>query len=339
MKIEEGKGGVGSGCLSWRDESKTADDSKALGLIGKARALVGVDGKFSMSFGTIWCAAASSLLVGGKGPDSAADTGRKSGSGRLDFAFGRGEIGYTVIRGSVESLVRWQGTRCGAMWQCVKCCEKVQQNFDICWNCGATRDGTGNLTFRMGDDIPLGPDACPTDTESDAADLARTPLLKQAYDLTLDDFARYPVWVQCHLVDYDEPWYEETDEATFRSWAGTKPVDPQEATFLIRATMTLANGSKLNGFLTPQSAEQPLDLGTVQPMVFSEAGEQLAFWDGAYKRAEEDRVRFYAALGVGAKEIFPIFFSGEPGLAVGWVAGTIPGLCCLKDFKEVEVYT
>jgi hypothetical protein len=225
------------------------------------------------------------------------------------------------------------------MWHCVKCREKIQQNFDICWNCGTTRDGTENPSFRMADDIAPEPDGCPMDTAPDPADLAGTPVFKQAYDLTLDDFARYSVWVQCHLVDYDEPWYEETDEATFRPWTGTKPVDPQEATFLIRATMTLANGSKLNGFLTPQSAEQPLNLGTMQPMVFSESGEQLAFWDGAYKRSEEERVRFYAALGIGAKEIFPMSFSGEPGLAVGRVAGAIPGLCCLKDFRELEVYT
>jgi hypothetical protein len=74
-------------------------------------------------------------------------------------------------------------------------------------------------------------------------------------------------------------------------------------------------------------------------MVFSESGEQLPFWDGACKRPEEERVRFYAALGAGAKEAFPLSFAGEPGLAVGRVAGAIPGLCCLKGFTEVEVYT
>jgi len=225
------------------------------------------------------------------------------------------------------------------MWQCVKCQEKNQQNFDICWNCGTTRDGTEDPSFPMAGDIDSGPDTGPMDIDSDPTDLAQTPLLKQAYDLTLDDFARYPVWVQCHLIDYDEPWYEETDEATFRPWTGAKPVDSQEATFLIRAIMTLANGSMLKGFVTPQSAERPLDIGTMQPTVLSQSGEQLALWDGACKRPEEERVRFYAGLGVEAKEVFPMRFSGEPGLAAGRVAGVILGLCCLKGFKDVEVYT
>jgi hypothetical protein len=225
------------------------------------------------------------------------------------------------------------------MWQCVKCREKVQQNFDICWNCGTARDGTADPTFRVIDDMPLGPEASAVDAELLSVGLTQTPLLKQVYDLTPDDFARYPVWVQCHLVDYDESWYEETDEATFRPWTSTEPFDPQEAIILIRATMTLANGSTLNGFLTPQSTEEPLNLGRMQPVAFSVSGEQLTFWDGAFKRSEEERVRFYAALGVGPREVFPIFFSADPVLSIGRVAGTIPGLCYLKEFKKVEVYT
>jgi hypothetical protein len=225
------------------------------------------------------------------------------------------------------------------MWQCAKCREKVQQNFDICWNCGTTRDGSSDPTFQVVDDMPYEPEASAVNAELHSAGLTQMPLLKQAHDLTPDDFARYPVWVQCHLVDYDELWYEEADEATFRPWTSTKPVDPQEVTFLIRATMTLANRSTLNGFLTPQSAEEPLNLSSMQPVVFSATGEQFAFWDGAFKRPEEERVRFYAALGVGPKEIFPIFFSADPGLSIGRVAGTIPGLCYLKESKEVEVYT
>lgn len=132
--------------------------------------------------------------------------------------------------------------RCGAMWQCIKCRKNVQQNFDICWNCGTKRDGTEDPSFRVADDMLPGADASPADDECDAADLGQTPLLRQAYDLTPEDFVRHPIWVQCHLVDYDEHWYEETDEATFRPWTGDKPVDPQRAIFLVRATMALAAG-------------------------------------------------------------------------------------------------
>ena len=39
-----------------------------------------------------------------------------------------------------------------------------------------------------------------------------------------DDFATHPVWVSCHSVDYDEPWYDGTDEETFRPWLSEIPV-------------------------------------------------------------------------------------------------------------------
>jgi hypothetical protein len=50
------------------------------------------------------------------------------------------------------------------MWQCVKCREKVKDDFDVCWNCGTARDGTEDPEFRKVedpefpkvDDVPTG---------------------------------------------------------------------------------------------------------------------------------------------------------------------------------------
>jgi hypothetical protein len=36
--------------------------------------------------------------------------------------------------------------------------------------------------------------------------------LKQFAALTIEDFAQYPVWIACHVADYDEPWYDDTDD-------------------------------------------------------------------------------------------------------------------------------
>jgi hypothetical protein len=72
--------------------------------------------------------------------------------------------------------------------------------------------------------------------------------------LTADDFERLPIWLHCHVVDYDEPWYEETDEETFRPWTGPLPVAP-ESHFLVRADFTAADGSRFVGFLTPRFGE------------------------------------------------------------------------------------
>ncbi len=89
------------------------------------------------------------------------------------------------------------------------------------------------------------------------------PLLKQFSELTEDDFAQHPVWIAVHTVDYDEPWYDETDEETFRPWLGPLPIDPSEGMFLVKADFELHNGRHLNGFVTPAFPDDTL--GTVQP--------------------------------------------------------------------------
>jgi hypothetical protein len=40
------------------------------------------------------------------------------------------------------------------MWQCIKCGEKIAGNFDTCWNCGTSRDGTDDPAFLKADDVP-----------------------------------------------------------------------------------------------------------------------------------------------------------------------------------------
>ena len=38
-------------------------------------------------------------------------------------------------------------------WQCVTCCELIDEPFDACWNCGTWRSGERNRTFRRADRI------------------------------------------------------------------------------------------------------------------------------------------------------------------------------------------
>ena len=38
------------------------------------------------------------------------------------------------------------------MWQCVKCGEQVEEDFEGCWNCGTTRDGVEDPYFRKADE-------------------------------------------------------------------------------------------------------------------------------------------------------------------------------------------
>src|SRR6185503_15391472 len=44
------------------------------------------------------------------------------------------------------------------------------------------------------------------------------PGLKQFGQLTMEDFDLAPVWASCHSFDSNEPWFDDTDEETFRPW-------------------------------------------------------------------------------------------------------------------------
>jgi hypothetical protein len=49
------------------------------------------------------------------------------------------------------------------MWTCPKCGSKVDQNFEVCWSCGTSRDGEEDPSFVLADDVP--PDPSPLDLE------------------------------------------------------------------------------------------------------------------------------------------------------------------------------
>jgi hypothetical protein len=76
------------------------------------------------------------------------------------------------------------------------------------------------------------------------------PELKQFGDLTPADFERHPVWIACHTEDFAEPWFNETDEETFRPWTGPLPVGPSDGMLLVRATFEPHTVSQLCVFVT-----------------------------------------------------------------------------------------
>ena len=159
------------------------------------------------------------------------------------------------------------------------------------------------------------------------------PALKQFGELTLNDFERHPVWVSCHVIDNDEPWYEETDEETFRPWIGSLPVDPAETMFLVRAEFQTANGRRLEGFLTPGEDE---NLGQIQPQVFI-GSRRFGFWGGMRGVPAAERVSFYEALEARSEDVFPISFSASSGLASGVITGSLGGFYRRPDFKVAAV--
>jgi hypothetical protein len=167
------------------------------------------------------------------------------------------------------------------------------------------------------------------------------PLLRQFGDLTPADFERHPVWVNCHGIDYDEPWYEETDEETFRPWLKSTPADPAETMFLVRASLLLADGTKLSGFITPQHPQEnegKPDFGLIQPQLFLPNGKRVPFWFGIMTPPKELMADMYTSLGKTESQVFPLAFTAEEGLALGTVSGTVYGFCSRGKGNQVAVY-
>jgi len=166
------------------------------------------------------------------------------------------------------------------------------------------------------------------------------PLLRQFGDLRPGDFEAHPVWVQCHVVDYDEPWYEDTDEETFRPWDGPLPANPAEAMLLVTATLALADGTGMPGFITPQnpadSGGKP-DLSLMQPQVFLPDGSSFGFWFGIATPPRDEIASFYAAVGKSRQEVFPIAFEADDGLAAGITSGAIAGFCSRGEGGTIKV--
>ena len=159
------------------------------------------------------------------------------------------------------------------------------------------------------------------------------PELKQFGDLSPADFERYPVWIACHTEDSAEPWFNETDEETFRPWTGPLPVGPSDGMLLVRATFELHDGSHHDGFLTPAFKEG--EIGALHPHLF--VGDQsFGFWGGMFGVSADRRRAFYGALGKSPEAIFPIRFSADPNLATGVVAGRVDGFYRGTRTFEVE---
>lgn len=50
------------------------------------------------------------------------------------------------------------------MWECKKCRERVEGSFEVCWNCGTTRDGVEDPSFRaeVDEETPAPPKTRPS---------------------------------------------------------------------------------------------------------------------------------------------------------------------------------
>jgi hypothetical protein len=150
----------------------------------------------------------------------------------------------------------------------------------------------------------------------------KRPTLKQYSALKAADFVRHPVWIACHGVDSDEPWYKDTDEETFRPRLGPLPADPSEGMLLVAALATLRDGTLLPGFLTP--GRHAGDVGTMQPQVFVD-DSMFGFWGGMLGISAERRGEFLRSVAKDPVQVFPVRFEADHALSGGVVEVDIEG--------------
>jgi len=156
---------------------------------------------------------------------------------------------------------------------------------------------------------------------------------KQVYELTLHDLNTFPIWE----FRLDEEDGGAQDESTVRPCIVTGPLDPADRMFVVRAVFTLADGSRMRGYITPPGRGDA-GVGTLQPIIVTEHG-QVRFWCGTAAPGPKRLAQSYELLGKEAKRIFPLRFESEVELAGGPVRNSVPGFLVMEDFQTRRTRT
>jgi hypothetical protein len=161
--------------------------------------------------------------------------------------------------------------------------------------------------------------------------MSTTKIRKQVNDLLITDFEQYPVWE----FALDEEGEEGQDEATVRPYSVKGALDPSEGMFVVRARFVLADGTQLQGYLTPP-VQGDSSLGTLQPIIVTPQG-QVCFWCGTIAPGPDTVTASYALLGKSSpSQVFPVRFETDVLLVGGPVRGEVPGFLVLEDLESTR---
>jgi hypothetical protein len=153
---------------------------------------------------------------------------------------------------------------------------------------------------------------------------------KQVYELTLEDLSEFPIWE--FKLDGNGG-----DECTIRPYTASGPLNSANRMFLVRAVFTLADGSKMRGYLTPPSRGDD-SIGVLQPIIVSGRG-QVRLWCGTATPDAKRLAQNYELLGKNAGRVFPVRFESDVELTGRPVSGSAPGFLVLEDFQTRKTRT
>ena len=159
--------------------------------------------------------------------------------------------------------------------------------------------------------------------------MSTAKIRKQVYGLSMSDFERSSVWE----FALDEEGEEGQDEATVRPYRLNGALDPSEGMFVVRARFVLADGTLMQGYLTPP-VQGESSLGTLQPIILTPHG-QVSFWCGIIAPEPGDITASYAHLGKSSpSQVFPLRFEADVPLVGGALRGEVPGFIVLEDISS-----
>ena len=159
----------------------------------------------------------------------------------------------------------------------------------------------------------------------------RSRVRKQVYELTVTDLTRHPVWE----FALDEEGRKGQDEATVRPYKPRGGLDPGDGMFVVRAWLTLADGTRVRGHLQPQVPGTPFSRNNHPTAVVADG--QVGFWCGMRAPTKREIVEDYARLGkASAREVFPLRFESDVTLIGGPVRGKVPGFLVLENFRTMR---
>lgn len=161
--------------------------------------------------------------------------------------------------------------------------------------------------------------------------MSASHIRRQVCDLGVDDLDRHPVWE----FALDEEGEEGQDETTVRPCEISGVIDPSTGTYIVRAWLSLADGTRIRGYLTTP-VQGDSTLGTLQPTAVLAAG-QVSFWCGVLEPEPAHIAESYARLGKSSPaQVFPVAFQSDVELVGGAIAGEVPGFMVLEDVRTMR---
>jgi hypothetical protein len=156
-----------------------------------------------------------------------------------------------------------------------------------------------------------------------------TRIRKQVYDLTTEDFRRYPLWEFC----LDEEGTEGQDEATVKPSDDSEVPGYSPGAYVMAADFKLSDGSSMEGYIY---SSEPDDFSCAQPNIIVESG-QINFWFGIRVPEVEKLKRIYERLGKTSGQLFPLGYKTRVEINGSRLNGTIKGFGArtLKDPKPL----